>query len=334
MSDRALEPDPAAHDAPADALGWVGVERESAQTQRLRESLEARSGLAGLEVLEPDEIERAKRIFYRDGFVVVRNALTRDQLEFLRGGCDRVMRDILAKDKQRVGNRGSHRYSFGAASATRNQLHQPEWAMLLDLPTITPIVTALFESSDYWVRGSGGDFCLGGAVAYQPLHSDLQDRIDLPNIKVGSFKDPRGLLTYRDLPCPYVCCNFLLEDATAINGPTRQIPATQHSRQPIPSLTEEPEWMRLSTVWPAPAGSALIRDVRAWHGGTPNLTDSARAIPNAEFFAPWFLEPVKRSLPRDLYDGLSDHGQHICRQVVVPPGEEPDTRILENLGRI
>ncbi len=31
---------------------------------------------------------------------------------------------------------------------------------------------------------------------------------------------------------------------------------------------EEP-WMRLSTVCPAPAGTAIFRDNRAWHSGTP-----------------------------------------------------------------
>jgi hypothetical protein len=41
--------------------------------------------------------------------------------------------------------------------------------------------------------------------------------------------------------------------------------------------------MKLSTVCPAPAGSVLIRDVRAWHGGTPNLSDEVRCIPNVEY---------------------------------------------------
>ena len=32
-------------------------------------------------------------------------------------------------------------------------------------------------------------------------------------------------------------------------------------------------------------GSVLIRDPRAWHGGTPNLSNEVRAIPSAEFYA-------------------------------------------------
>ena len=42
----------------------------------------------------------------------------------------------------------------------------------VDLPSVTPILTAIFGSSDYIARGGGGDFCLPGATEYQPLHSD------------------------------------------------------------------------------------------------------------------------------------------------------------------
>ena len=53
--------------------------------------------------------------------------------------------------------------------------------------------------------------------------------------------------------------------------PIRQIPGT-HTNVQLPPLTgEEPEWMRLSTVVGAPAGSGVFRDHRAWHGATPNL---------------------------------------------------------------
>ena len=243
-----------------------------------------------------------------------------------------MIRDILAKDKNRQGNRGTHRYSFGSASITGQLLHEPAWAMLVDLPTLTPIISALFGSDDYILRGAGGDFCLPGAHTYQHLHSDMHDRIEFAGQTFGSFHDPRGRLNYRDLPCPYVCCNFLACDFTAINGPTRQIPGTQHSQQKIPKLREEPEWMKLSTVCPAPAGSVLIRDTRAWHGGTPNLSDQVMAMPNAEFHAPWYREPMRTSMPREIYEALSEHGQHIARYVVADAGQTLQTCIRDDLG--
>ena len=211
-------------------------------------------------------------------------------------------------------------------------MHRPEWAMLLDLPTITPILTAIFGSSDYIARGGGGDFCLPGATEYQPLHSDSGDRREFNGVTFGSFRDDRDKLTLRDLPCPYVCCNFLMVDFTAINGPTRQIPGTQNSPRELPRRSQEPEWMKLSTVCPAPAGSVLIRDVRAWHGGTPNLSREVRAIPNAEFLAPWYREPMPISMPRDIYNNLSDFGRELAKYIVCDSSETIKTGYRRNLG--
>ena len=282
---------------------------DAVDVEALRRDFEAHNGMPGLEILGPVEVDRAVRIFYRDGFVVVRDVLDADQVAFLRRGCKREAEEVIAAHPDGKGNRGTYRYSWGGASLTNSVLHRKEWVMLVDLPPLTPIVTAIFGSSDYHVRRAAGDFCMPGAIEYQPLHSDINDH-------VGGFFDPRGITTIRDLPCPVVCCNFLAQDFTKTNGPTRQIPGTQHSRENIPGLAEEPLWMKYSTVCPAPAGSVLIRDIRAWHGGTPNLTSEMRAIPNCIFLAPWFRERQLPAMPREMFDLLSEHGRRICESVV------------------
>ena len=348
MTNPTFPSDPAAMQTALDDLGWVDADPTDPEIETLRRHLAANNGIRGLDVVDPDEVERAVRIFNRDGFVIVRDVLTRDQLDFLKGGCDRVIHEITSLDKHREGNRGSHRYSFGASSITGQQLHQPEWQMLIDLDTVTPILMALFGSPQYALRGSGGDFCLPGAYRYQPLHSDMGDRRTLDDgSEHGSFKDHRRLLTTRDLPTPYVCCNFLTVDFTRTNGPTRQIPGTQHSRELPPGLEDEPEWMKLSTVCPAPAGSVLVRDVRAWHGGTPNVSDHVRAIPSVEYFAPWYREQAPPAISYADWAKLSEHAQRISRLVVADssaklrtgaqigatprgletPGESPSTNI-------
>lgn len=281
-----------------------------------RAYLQANNGIDGLDVVAPDDIESAVRVFRRDGFVVVRDVLDPAQLDALRAGALETVDEILAIDPDRAGNRGAYRYSFGGSSLTRSMLHRPEWQMLIDLPRLTPLVTAIFESDAYMVRSAGGDFCLPGAHDYQRLHSDMGDWKGNERTPFSAFHDPGGRFSIRDLPCPYVCANFLVDDQTALNGPTRQIPGTQNSRQPIPKPDQEPEWMRLSSVCPAPAGSVQLRDVRAWHGGTPNLSDATRMIPNVEFYAPWFREPIEPCIPFDDWLKLSPHAQSISRQVV------------------
>ncbi|MFN8024670.1 MAG: phytanoyl-CoA dioxygenase family protein [Acidimicrobiales bacterium] len=288
----------------------------------MSEGTPTRNGISGLEILEPHDVDRAVRIFDRDGFVVVRDALTAEQTEFLAAGVLAAVDEIVALDTDRDGNRGSHRYSFGGTSITRSMLHRPEWRMLVDLPTVTPLLTAIFGSDGYWVRAASGDFCLPGATGYQPLYSDMRDFSSAEKSPFSSFRDRRGHLTTRDLPTPYVAVNFLPFDQTDLNGPTRQIPGTQHARSRPPTLDEEPEWMRRSTVCPVPAGSVQIRDVRAWHGGTPNLSDRVRAIPNVEYYAPWFREPMIPGISYQDWLSLSEHGRRITRHLVQDSSEE------------
>ena len=81
----------------------------------------------------PTEVDRAARIFHRDGFVVVRDLLDTDQLRNLRGACARALEQILEIPGS-VGRkylteswRLPHRYSYGtcalAACATPVPFH-------------------------------------------------------------------------------------------------------------------------------------------------------------------------------------------------------------------
>lgn len=302
-------------------IGWKGAQKTAPDVIELRDHLLAHNGIKSLEIYDPKAVDSIVAAFDRDGFVLVGNILNDEQIEILANGCNQVIEEILALDDDGKGNRGSHRYSFGGSSKTRSQLHQPAWQMLLNLQTVTDLVGALFRSEDFILRAASGDFCLPGAVKYQPLHSDVGNWVDAKTSPFSSFHDPRGVLSIRDLPCPYICVNFLPQDITALNGPTRQIPGTQNSRAQIPNLDEEPEWMRLSTVCPAPAGTIMIRDVRAWHGGTPNLTDHTRAIPNLEFYAPWFREPTIPGISYEDYSRLSERAQHLARFSVLDSGK-------------
>lgn len=283
----------------------------------LRERLWERNGIPGLEVVDPADVERATTLFHRDGFVAVRDALPAEQLDRLRAAAHEVVDQLVAADPDGSIGGGAgglpHRYSFGGTSASRHMFHRSEWCELIDLPTTTPILTSIFGSPDYIAYGCGGDLALPGAIEYQGLHSD--------NVWT-ELHDPVGGVSMRDLPVPVVHVNFPLVDLTPENGPIRQIPGTQRSRAPIPSLIDEPEWMRLSTVCPLPAGSAIIRDARTWHGGTPNLSKEVRAMPNVEYMAPWFRsDAIVRALAYDTWKTLSPHARRITRHVVLDKGE-------------
>ena len=107
--------------------------------------------------------------------------------------------EIVAPDTENKGNRGTHRYSFGGSSLTRSQLHRPEWQMLLELPLVDQMVSAIFGSADYALRAASGDFCLPGAIYYQPLHSDIRDY-------VNPKQTPLAPLSIPPTRCPFETC--------------------------------------------------------------------------------------------------------------------------------
>ena len=318
---------------------------DAPEVRALREHLRAHNGIQGLEICDPSEIERAARIFHRDGFVVVRDLLESDSLECLREASARVLRQILEAPGEggrkylTESFRLPHRYSYGTCSATRQMLHDRAWTEVIDLPTTTPILEKIFGSSGYRVTGAGGDLCLPGAIEYQHLHGDVVETHQLPGerleqaralgINVDLDANPAELPLYKqrrivDVTPPRVTINFLMSDLTWENGPIRQIPGTHAVAERPPSPADEPEWMRLSTLVGATAGSGVFRDTRAWHGATPNLSREIRALPNVEYLAPWVpSETIKQTMPHEIWATLSPHARRICRHVVadarVPP---------------
>ncbi len=308
-----LETTPEHRNLVAGDPGCVGWSRryDDPSVVEFREYLRQNNGIRGMEVLDPNEVDRAAQLLHRDGFAVVRDVLSPAHLERLRDAATVVIEQLVRADPDCSIGGGAgglpHRYSFGGSSASRHMLHLRPWVELIDMPTTTPILSAIFGSSDYVVGGGGGDIAMPGAIEYQGLHSDNT---------WSELHDPVGGATMRDLPPPIITVNFPISDLTWENGPIRQIPGTQRSHAPIPSLIDEPAWMKLSTVCPLPAGSAIFRDVRAWHGGTPNLSHDVRAMPNIEYLAPWFRSNIMlRSMPYDEWARLSDRGRRISRLV-------------------
>lgn len=305
----------------------------------LREHLRLHNGLPGLEIVEPHDVDRARRIFFRDGFVVVRDLLDADRLRAFREASARVLQQILTipgvggRKYLTETSRLPHRYSYGTSSASRQLLHEPVWASMIDLPTTTPLLEAIF-GGDYWVIGAGGDLCLPGAIEYQTLHSDARETYELPQgrleqasrlgVALAEPLDHRTRQLIFERTPPHVTINFLMSDMTTENGPIRQIPGTQVRPDRPPTQAEEPAWMRLSTLVGAPAGAGVFRDTRAWHGATPNLSREIRAMPNVEYAAPWLSEAVfKATMPHDIWTGLSPHARRISSRIKARPGEWP-----------
>lgn len=252
-----------------------------------------------VELLSSTDVEKASATFHRDGFVAIKDALTPEQLRFAQEGTRRVIREQTEAISAEDANRGFARYSFG------NQIHHPEWAMLADLPTTIPILDRIWNSQEYRCLGGGGDYSVPGAKI-QPLHSDIAEFLH----------DPTGQITFMDVPTPFIVINFLMVDFSVENGAIRFVPCTHRHRVRPPQLNQEPEWMRNSQLC-APAGTAVIRDVRCWHAGTANNSDEIRPMVSTGYYAPWFRQPgEEKKMPREIYNTLSERGQKLCASIV------------------
>ena len=302
---------------PLGDLGWQGVSADDPEVEALRATLAAEAGIKGLEIVDPQEPDYAKRaaaIFRRDGFVLVKDMLSEEQLARVRSGCDTVIRGIVERDPTMTSNRGSHRYSFGSTPAFFGQ--HDAWAAMIEPERLHEVLREIWGSDGFICTSganNGGDFVLPGCVEYQNLHRDMGDFF--PKASQGE-KGMAGntnrdvVADWRDTPPPVIVCNFPMEIVqgspiahTALNGATRQIPGTQSSRSDTPSLAEEPRWMKLSTTAPAPAGAAMIRDIRAWHVST--LIRPPRALCSR-------LGRVALTLADVMYEKIADNNALGC----------------------
>lgn len=303
-------------------------------------SLDVEDFCATADPLEGDWIDVAAELFCRHGFCILLNALDKGEVFDVLETCLEVEAEMLQLDPDRFGCRDAGRYSFGAASKSGHMLHHPAWLHLLQSrPVLTVLKRVLPEG--FVFCGGGGDFVLGGTANYQSLHSDLGPSRVPPECRLNHP--------------PMISVNFTVQDITGENGPLRVVPGRRlvgvGSDAP-PPFSEEPEVLRQSKLFPLPAGAAIIRDLRLWHGGTPNTSDHTRFLPSVELMSLKYSQFMSaphsfnytycqvckwhqcsfytRSpcLPNALFETLRPEVQKLCEQIrgEVPLGMRPFAR--------
>merc|ERR1712066_738698 len=116
---------------------------------------------------------------------------------------------------------------------------------------------------------------------FQRLHSDL-------------FQWPLGFDDSNfDGKPPYIAVNFTVGNVRSHDGPMRILEGTHHATSLPPRWDEEPPEALVAAIAPLPPGCALIRDVRTWHSGTPNLGPRTRYLPSCEYTPPEYLDAVR-----------------------------------------
>jgi len=108
-----------------------------------------------------------------------------------------------------------------------------------------------------------------------------------------------------------------------------------------PNLAQEmklrPGWMAYR-FFPLAPGDALVRDVRLWHGGCPNLSREARYLPSFEVASKGVVDHFahctkpwpKRGLPASYASAMSSRARRVCQVVEAPKEDKYVNRAMDS----
>ena len=107
---------------------------------------------------------------------------------------------------------------------------------------------------------------------------------------------------------PYsLAFNVPLVDVTLENGPLECFPGVE-----APDRSAEP------VRFTVPAGTAILRDTRIWHRGSPNRSSEPRPMLALLYNRPWYRFPLDRPrLSAARYDALSPRGRRLFQGAVI-----------------
>ena len=277
--------------------------------------LEVNDYMVQLEVEDPEWHAEAFEIFSAHGFVLVKKALEERQCNELLDDCDCEARKIM--NLVHYGNRGTGRYSFGVTSNTGSMLHVDSFAkhMLNDAGSkLKPLLDKIFDDE----RRPGFICCSGGGEFVITDRSSTQ--VLQPAIKVTETLNKK-------LPPPMLSVNFCVQDLTEYNGPPCIIPGTQMG-WPTGSDPDDADWKRMR-LCPVPAGTAIVRDIRNIHGGTPNVSGAICFMPSIEYVSLSFRDtnrqdvfPLTPCLPHTLFVKMKGEVRELCEDIAMRSGED------------
>ncbi|MFN2233482.1 MAG: phytanoyl-CoA dioxygenase family protein [Anaerolineales bacterium] len=238
---------------------------------------------------EPERLDQAIRSVQEDGYVILENCVDREHAEILR---DKILADtdtILARDDVP--------FNFNVGNIQQDP--PPYHPYLFEDVLLNPFVIAITKS----VLGSGlknsfysGNTALPKQGGRQPVHADSGQL--WPNLEKAT--PPYALVV-----------NVLPVDVSPQNGSTEIWPGThldttisyQSGDIKVPEDVLEAR-RKVSPPLQAtvPAGTVVIRDIRLWHAGMPNHSESPRPMIAMIHYVAWWNEAEPIVFPKGTED--------------------------------
>ncbi|HUC90415.1 MAG TPA: phytanoyl-CoA dioxygenase family protein [Paenibacillus sp.] len=245
-------------------------------------------------VLEAENVRIAAEQVRKNGYIVLEQVLGEEQINELRAAFDPLFAEFTSRKGFNTGtNRAQMFLPFSEPFCSEHVIAHPMALSIID-QLIGSDCRCVYFASD--TAGPGSD--------YQNVHSDLPPLF--PELGVA-------------LPVYSLVLNIPLVDVTEENGPLEIWPGGTHL---------DPDSTRYTDIWGdkvraakymhsekvvMKAGSMVIRDIRMWHRGTPNVTDTMRTNLAFIYNREWYGAGGGTPIPQATYDRLSERARMLLR---------------------
>lgn len=255
-----------------------------------------------MKYLSPDEVRRKADEIRTIGCTVVEELIPLDLVAAMRDRFDVLMERKRATEPF---NRGANRFQmylpFEPPFADERVFENPNVLAIVETVFGHPADPACLEDVRSICTYFASDTPLPGSD-YQRVHSDTQ--LLFPEERLS-------------LPAYGIVLNIPLVDVTEENGPMECWPGGTHlwpGGSDMAALAEKLAPVRLTM----PAGSALIRDLRMWHRGTPNRSDQSRPNVALVYTRPWYrFEQQQPVISRQAWERLSERARRMFRWAAI-----------------
>lgn len=267
---------------------------------------EQQSGL-----LSAERLTEALRTFRDVGYVVVEDAYTPSFIRQVKAAYDEQLEQHITS---RGGEAGLEGKTFGKNHiGFFPQMFAPVAdSIVVAHPIAVQIMTALL-GKDFHSSFFHTNTALPGS-GYQAIHRDT-----LPLFNRAEFGTATPVFT--------LVLNIPLCDFTPENGSTEVWPGTHlivddpDDKRPLEDRAVNLPSARTNV----PAGSFVLRDMRMWHRGVPNTSDSPRTMFALVYHRQWIADETI-GIPQTTWENWSDAARHIFRKNRVTPDEEHRAR--------
>jgi len=244
---------------------------------------------------KPENIQACLAAFHRDGFAVLEGAIPDDVVDKINKKM-LADTDILTSRGDTHYNQGKHIRNISQKPPLQNEwMFREVWANVHALDVIENILGPKPE-----LRFANSNIALGGATERQAVHADAH--FDYPDFCFG------------------VVLNIYLCDSYPENGSTELWLGThEHARNRDQHVSEHSGWIKedlfneRAKVSPpfqptVKKGSICIRDLKLWHAGMPNRTDTARIMLAIDYFPKWYKCAMTLRLPLSMKPQMEKWG--------------------------